>query len=250
MKIKWIVESKDVLKAKKFLDRYYDNPFVQYRIHNTIENENPDLSIETFWLKNVACLLTSQQKSGPNSPVSNFIRMEPFPLGYDICINQEDLSTFVTNTLREFGGIRFVNNLGRFISENMARLQDGLWLLTGEILEGLKQDITPEGERRTADFIQKNYLGFGQKQARNLLQALGLARYEIPIDRRVVKWLNKFGFPLKFSTTDLQSKDYYSLVSDGIQALCAEMGIYPVVLDAAIFASFDIDPWTEENVIW
>jgi hypothetical protein len=35
-----------------------------------------------------------------------------------------------------------------------------------------------------AGYIQETFEGFGPKQSRNLLQALGLTRYEIPIDIR------------------------------------------------------------------
>ena len=44
--------------------------------------------------------------------------------------------------------------------------------------------------------------------------------------------------------------NYYKFVSEGFQDLCAQSGVYPCVLDAAIFTSFDKGGWSEENVIW
>jgi hypothetical protein len=38
-------------------------------------------------------------------------------------------------------------------------------------------------------------------------------------------------------------------VSDGFQQLAKASGIVPAALDAAIFASFDGDGWTEDNVL-
>ena len=39
-------------------------------------------------------------------------------------------------------------------------------------------------ERETARWIASRLVGFGPKQSRNLLQSLGLGRYEIPLDSR------------------------------------------------------------------
>jgi hypothetical protein len=40
---------------------------------------------EDFWKQMVACLLTTQQRSGPTSAVTRFIRTAPFPLAYRTC---------------------------------------------------------------------------------------------------------------------------------------------------------------------
>jgi hypothetical protein len=250
MKINWIIEPEDITKVRKFLAQHMENPFVQFRIQNNVENKNPDLSLETFWLKLVACLLTTQQRSGPESPVSIFIRSDPFLLSYSSCEEQEDVTAFVTQTLTNFGGIRFVNKLGKFLSSDLSRLKRGLWLETKHVIEELALVDNPDMERKAALFIQKNLDGFGPKQSRNLLQSLGITRYEIPIDSRIIKWLNLFGFPLHLTSNSLQDIHYYNLISNGIQKLCEGSGIYPCVLDAVIFMSFDTDDWTEENVIW
>ena len=68
-----------------------------------------------------------------------------------------------------------------------------------------------------------------------------MTRYEIPIDSRITKCLNRFGFPLRLSAGSLADEDYYTFISDGIQTLCREAEILPCVLDAAIFVSFDGD---------
>lgn len=41
---------------------------------------------------------------------------------------------------------------------------------------------------------------------------------------------------------------YYHFVLDGIQELCEKAQVYPCLLDAAIFSSFDKNAWTMENV--
>ena len=99
---------------------------------------------------------------------------------------------------------------------------------------------------RSATIIMGSLKGFGPKQSRNLLQALGLTRYEIPIDSRITKWLNHFGFPIKLSAAALADPNYYNFVLDGFQKLCEAADIYPCVMDAAIFASSDTD-WPKIN---
>jgi len=95
-------------------------------------------------------------------------------------------------------------------------------------------------ETEAADFIDRCLKGFGPKQSRNLLQSLGVTKYEVPIDSRITKWLNDFvGFPMYLSATALGDLSYYKFVSEGFRELCAASDIYPCVLDAAIFSSFD-----------
>jgi hypothetical protein len=127
-------------------------------------------------------------------------------------------------------------------------METGLWDKTDSVLERLRKTRTVEAERKAAAFIQDNYEGFGPKQSRNLPQTLGLSQYEIPIDSRITKWLNNFGFPVRLSSKALSDKDYYQFVSEGFQQLCAACNILPCLLDAAIFASPDRDAWNHDTV--
>ena len=122
--------------------------------------------------------------------------------------------------------------------------------MTFSFLEQVRQDSCPETERQAVRFIDEHFQGFGPKQSRNLLQGLKLSRFEIPIDSRITKWLNDFGFPVKLTASALSDQNYFEFVSDGFQRLAEACGIPPCVLDAAIFSSFDGDGWTEENVVW
>jgi thermostable 8-oxoguanine DNA glycosylase len=103
----------------------------------------------------------------------------------------------------------------------------------------LRRTRTQKSELESADFIDDTLKGFGPKQSRNLLQELGLTRYEIPIDSRITRWLNDFGFPVTLSADALSARNYYSFVSEGVRELCEACGIYPCLLDAAIFSSYD-----------
>jgi thermostable 8-oxoguanine DNA glycosylase len=113
----------------------------------------------------------------------------------------------------------------------------------------MTKNQTIKTERKSVEIIIDNLKGFGPKQSRNLLQSLGLTKFEIPIDSRITKWLTAFGFPMKLSATALSDKNYYNFVLDGFQKICEACDIFPCVMDAAIFSSFD-EEWPEDKLVW
>jgi hypothetical protein len=250
MKIDWIIEPSDIVRVRAFYERHHASPFVKLRIDRNLRTERPPVTKGQFWGYHVGCLLTTQQRSGPNSPVARFIQKRPFILPYEVCRDRMDLAVFAQSVLSGFGGLRRSTKIGSELAANMAFLEAGGWQPTMRLLEGVRSDPTPESERRAADYLGDNLKGIGPKQSRNLLQGLGLSRWEIPIDSRITKWLNQFGFPVMLSANALGDRNYYNFVSQGFQRLCDACGIAPCVLDAAIFASYDGDGWTAENVVW
>ncbi len=249
MKIKWEIEPSDVERVQKFFDGQKDKAFVRKRFERNIKKMNPPFSRERFWEAMISCLLTTQQRSGPGTAVTRFICTKPFPLSYPKCRESEDLKALAEEVITDFGGIRRGPTLGKEISQNFAWLEGPGWNVIEKTVVNLENDQTRDGEAAAADIIMENLTGFGPKQARNLLQALGLTRYEIPIDSRITKWLNEFGFPVKLSAAALADANYYDFVLDGFQKLCELSDIYPCVMDAAIFASSDPD-WPENQLIW
>lgn len=183
-------------------------------------------------------LLTTQQPSGPKSAVSRVLATDPFFLGYAACRESTQLARFATETLVTFRGIRRHGRIGAELEDNMARLESQLWPTVLEKLNALCTTTVRGAERIAADFLDGSLKGLGPKQARNLLQALGLTRYEIPIDSRVGKWLNNAGFPVPLSAAALSDRAYYCFVLDGVQRLCDAANEFPCVLDGAVFASF------------
>jgi hypothetical protein len=239
MKIAWQIEPTDVKKVRDFIDLHRDNLFVKQRTERNLSGTKPRVSKAEFWYVMVSCLLTTQQRSGPHSAVTRFINTEPFPLNYQLCLSQDNLRSFALDVLGNFGGIRRTNRIADEIETNLYGLEQGLWNETLDRLDELRLTQTAQSERKVAEFIEDKFKGFGPKQSRNLLQDLGLTKYEIPFDSRVTRWLNNFGFPVKLSAQALSDRNYYKFVSDGFQQLCAQSGVYPCVRDAAIFTSFD-----------
>ena len=250
MNIIWQIDHEDIAKVQDFFDRHQDTPFVRKRVEANLRDDKPPVTKPVFWVRMVGCLLTTQQRSGPDTAVSRFLLTTPFPLDYERCLNQDDLAEFAKSVLADFGGLRRSTTIGKELATNMSYLEDGDWKPTFEHLDTVRMNSTPDTERRAAEFIDEKLMGFGPKQSRNLLQGLGLSRYEIPVDSRITKWLNDFGFPVRLTANALGDRNYYNFVSDGFRRLCEASEIMPCVLDAAIFSSFDDGRWTEENVVW
>jgi hypothetical protein len=248
MRLEWIINDDDITRVRGFLNEHADNWFVKNRIRCNLRPDKEPVSLEYFWEILVGCLLTTQQPSGPGRPVNRFIRMLPHPLPYRTCCGRDDLAAYALAVFKRFGGIRRTTNISSELASNMDYLKNGGWAETQERLERVRLIGTPAAERDAAEFLAREFKGLGPKQSRNLLQWTGLSRHEIPIDSRITRWLNGFGFPFKLSASALSDPNYYNLVSDGFQNLCEACRIKPCVLDAAIFASYDGDSWTEENV--
>jgi len=250
MDIEWRISRKDVARIKALTRQQRGNALVRARTAANLAQSKPQIRRKRFWYQMVSMRLTSLQRSGPDSHVARFIRTDPFPVSYDATCRAPRVRPFIAGALRDSGGIRFGGTIAKQLAANFRLLEEGEWAHALKQCNRLTRPVPQTAEREVADYIQQTCYGFGPKQPRNFLQALGLTRYEIPIDSRVTDWLNEFGFPVKLSAAGLADINYYNFVSDGVQALCAKCGVFPCVLDAAIFALKDGDAWNEDNVIY
>lgn len=74
-----------------------------------------------------------------------------------------------------------------------------------------------------------------------------MTRYEIPLDRRIIKWLKKnAGLPVTIAAESLANPGCYDLVMSAIHALCAA-AVLPCVFDAAVSAGYDRD-WLPDEL--
>lgn len=249
VKLIWEINETDVNKVNEFVGRF-QNEFVLSRISRNVDRINIRLDKDAILKALIMCLLTSKQRSGPNSPVGLFLKKEPFPISADSLKDQTNLQTYIWDTLNKNNLNRYINKVSRFFTTNYRTLLGNNWEIISNLEELHNEQSSKEVERHMADKLQDTFIGFGPKQSRNFLQVLGLTKFEIPIDSRITNWLNNFGFPITLSSTALQDRAYYQLVSDAFQLLCEKAGIYPCILDAAIFSSVDKNEWIEGNIIY
>lgn len=248
MEPKWVVQYDDVRAVGSLLQSTKRRRFVKFRLRRNISGNPHRFSRERFWRVMIGCLLTTQQRAGPDSPVSRFMRIKPFPLRLVRVANHSGrkIQRVVRRELSKVRGIRRGPTIAKQAAANYRWLEREGWELVAQQYSMLlkqrgreARDGDRELERSAARFIEERLDGFGPKQARNLWQWLGMTRYEIPLDSRVTKWLNKSVGGLKLNAAPLGDRTYYEFVLDGIQALCRKACVLPCTLDAAIFATFD-----------
>ena len=245
MRLTWHVTASDAGRIKRLLSDSRSHPLVRARRERNLAAQRPRVRLPGFWHALCGALLTTQQRSGPKSPVTRFLAARPFPLSYARVSAARDIAGYVTGELTRFGGIRRSTNIGAELVANHEKLSAGLWKQLDPMLARLSSSVNAALEREVANVLNDSLMGIGPKQSRNLLQGLGLTRYEIPLDSRLMKWLNEFGFPLQLNATALSDRHYYEFVSDGVQALCGAAKVAPCLFDAAVFASFDTDEWSD-----
>ena len=250
MKFKLVISSADIAKVTALIKSQANSAFVRTRCKRNLAKVKPRVTREILWKRLICTRLTTRQNSSPEGFVAKFSRERPFPLTYKAVHGARNAEILIAKALRAAGGIRFADKIASEMSQNFRLLETGEWAPALEQCNRLTRLVSREVEIEVAEHVQKQFIGFGPKQSRNVLQSLGLTRYEIPIDSRLTDWLNEFGFPVRLSAGALQDANYYRFISDGIHMLCERSGVLPCVFDAAVFALRDSADWTDENVIF
>jgi len=171
---------------------------------------------------------------------------KPFPFSYAICSEQENLTEYVTRTLKSYKGIMYYNNIGTSVGKNYRWFSNGGWDkfegLINPLIKQRKQIPALEDqkiERKACEELRSYLQGIGTKQARNYLQLLGLTRYEVPIDSRFLSWFNELGIPITLNPKALSYAPTYNAVLDKIQELCVKADVLPCILDACVYGRKD-----------
>jgi len=208
------------------------------RIKCNVEGEIELTTPDKFWFELVAALLSSQQRSVENAPLDRFYKMKPFPLSLQTYAELNDVQ--VNDILKPF---RFHGRITGQLRKNHNWLF-GKGMGWQEIELGLKQLLAQRNsapsidhkriERNVAQLLDDRLKGVGPKQSRNLLQALGLTRFEIPLDSRVVGWLRE-NLGWLICVEGLSDKDNYEELLDRVQSSCESASVLPTVFDAAAF---------------
>jgi hypothetical protein len=252
MKIVWDISERDKQRVHQLLAEN-QNIMVQIVTERNKNREQLEhlLKRDNILHKMMMCLITSQQPSGPDSTVANFLRKKPFPITEINLRASSDKIGLIRKAMLDGNLNRFITIIPERMVANFERLEDGGWARFEQYESKMNIGFTKEKERELANQIAEMFKGFGPKQSRNLIQSLGISRYEVPIDSRITKWLNEnLNLPFTISAQSLQIKEFYELMNDGIQELGRQCGEFPCVIDAAIFSSSDNGGWTRDNFIY
>ncbi len=139
MKITWIIEDDDIQRIREFVNKH-NNPFVEIRILRNVNRQNIRIDKDSVLKHMLMCLLATQQRSGPNTPVGLFMQKTPFPLTIENIETNDDIENFIRITLQQNGLNRYINRIPKFCASNIRYLQKTKW----QLLEILKTNtFTP-----------------------------------------------------------------------------------------------------------
>jgi hypothetical protein len=239
MELIWKLSDSDINRIRDFVKKY-KNPNVEKIINRNINHVDRTIDKDSLLRAMLICLMSSETDSYPESRIEQIFRKKPFLLSCQYLFKVSNIEYAFQETFQAFGVTKYLKKVPKYFSTNFDFLVETNWDLESEINRSLDHELTKYDERKLADRVDKSFKGFGSKEARSFLLALGVTKYEIPIDYKLLKWLNNFDFPIKFSKIALQDILFYHFVSDGIQKLCEISEIYPCVLYASIISSSEI----------
>ena len=205
-----------------------------------LDKDKRRITKKIFWSKMVRARLTTRI---PVGVVRRFVGIHRFPLAYETVRSKRskrNVERFIDQVTKKHG-FWLHKDIADNLAVNFERLEKSEWpTALGECNRLIRISGTKETERAVANYIQKTFKGFGPKQSRNLLQMLGLTRYETPIDSRVMNWLNPYLPPhAQLTSRMLSGRKRYESILDDIQELCRKAKIYPRIFDAAVFSKMD-----------
>jgi thermostable 8-oxoguanine DNA glycosylase len=239
MELIWKLSDSDINRIRDFVKKYM-NPNVEKIINKNINHIDRVIDKDSLLKAMLICLMSSETDSYPASKIEQIFTKKPFLLNCQYLFKVSNIELAFQETFQTFGVTKFLKKVPKYFSTNFDFLVETDWALESEINRSLDHELTKYDERKLADMVDRSFKGFGSKEARSFLLALGVTKYEIPIDYKLLKWLKAFDFPITFSNIALQDIFFYHFVSDGIQKLCEISEIYPCVLYASIVSSTEI----------
>lgn len=233
MEIDWNISDEDVKKVFEFINQQSSEQ-VADRIARNINFQGLLINRDTILHSLLYSLLLSYQKQESFSHIASVVSGIRYKLQYLTIIKEPNIKEYISEIIEKHNITLAINETPGYFASNFDLLEATNWELLDQLIKKLCIKESKKAEREIADHINAVFNGFGPYEARVFLQTLGLTKFEIPIDSFVTDWLKGFNFPLEISSTALQERNFYHLVSDGIQLLCQRANIYPCVLEAAI----------------
>ena len=158
---------------KQLIDGQANKILVRVRQKTNLAPDKPPVTKARLWKAMVSMRLTTRQSSGPDGVVAQFHRACPFPLCHlKMLENKGEAEKFILDTIVKHKILRDRNNISGELAKNFHRLEEGEWNYALSRCNQLARPATRELEVEIANYID-TFIGFGPKQARNVLQVLG-----------------------------------------------------------------------------
>ncbi|NDJ54942.1 MAG: hypothetical protein GYB68_17865, partial [Chloroflexi bacterium] len=175
MQLSWHFEQHEIETVQRLVAERLASgrSLLPYRLRHNVEGTPPVIDDDTLWLTIMMCLLTTPQRSGPNSPVYQLLERSPFPLSLAACHSFDSVQEAALQLLTEADGIRRVNKIAAAISANLVLLEQGEWdhlrAWRDRLLaqRAVRPDLALRDlEEQAAEYMDR-FQQFGPKQSRN-----------------------------------------------------------------------------------
>ena len=238
MKAVWEIDESSLAFWKKIVQENKHKGVPVRRLNMNVKREGIVLTKNDIWRVMLGCQVTSAQRSGPDSLVSQFMNSKSKALSYKICGEQKNLEKFIQSEIKQ---LRFNVNIAKRQARIFEHLENGGWKPLLDALKIIEITPTKAKERAVIDHLTSgNFPGLGPKQARNFIQWLGLSQHVIPLDSRVFRRMKEYGVsPVPKKAEGMGEEPLYRFFEDGLGQIAKKVGVLPCMLDACIFASFD-----------
>lgn len=243
-----VIEDRHINACKKLYEKNKDNPDTQMRIRRNVARDADvylaKVEPAEFWKQLVLAVSSSQTRSQTANNPLEVLRAGDFDImKWDKVktLSREQIFNLAAADLKRAvekanGGMRAsVNRKPEFIAHNA----DIMSLVWDDLLPGISLlHQSPQHwsvERAVANSITV-FKGVGPKQARLILHLLGLTRYVVPFDSRVIRVLKeKIDLLGNFDDNWISSCGPYEALENIIFDLCERSGILPIIFDAVAF---------------
>lgn len=212
---------------------------IKREIKNRLKIRKKCPTDQEIWDALVIGIVTSQQKSGPNSVVHLFLneirKQEQFGL-QQLCDRPE-----LIKKIPHFEELRFNKKIYFFMTDALDKYKNNHWktikLAFKDLMKGAPNLIK---EREVANELQTCFKGIGLKQSRNMLQSLHLSQYMIPLDSKVMRILKSMNNGKSLvGTLALQDQIIYMEIENTINELCENLKVLPCYFDGVLFHHTD-----------
>lgn len=236
MKIKLDISINTLKKYTDFVGLHQNKKIVQDRRRNLKPSAIDEVTVDDFWRAFLGGILTTQQRSGAGSGLEDLFNTEVCLHSWDWCKRNPQKIVDILKIKRY--AIRFPESKATYLITGANFIEEN-WPALYEKLQGLRSDQVGVAEERAVARYLQSFKGIGPKQSRNMIQHLGLSRYEIPLDSRIVKRLKELGFPVPLSSKALADEEYYCFVEDVLRDILCRVNVLPCIFDACAFGSFE-----------
>jgi N-glycosylase/DNA lyase len=246
MKCVLVPDKADVRRLRTTFASLKDHDLVKERFEKNIAPMARKPGRSGIWRQLTTALATSGTRSTEGSGMWRLAHERVFPLRLtQVRSWYPKIEKPAEQVFRSYR-VRFPLRKAQFVTANYKTLfRDGGIKELDDLIEQLwtlRQSPARQTERACreerricGEVLQVGLKGIGNKQCRNWLQGVGLLRYEVPLDSRVLKFLKPMmkGIPLEQEL--LGTAAYYHFIEDAVQALCRKARILPCVVDAMMF---------------